>query len=110
MLLHCSVAGVLMLTLVVCCVCVQGTGFFALQSTMNHSCAPNAAADCDPSGQLVVSALQDIPVGAELLLSYIEEEGTDLADRQAMLWDYGFNCACSRCEAEQLAVSLQQQL
>ena len=96
-----------------CCACascvLQGTGFFALQSTINHSCAPNAAADCTPSGQVVISALQDIPAGAEVLLSYIQEEGVDLQDRQLMLRDYGFVCACERCTAEQLADSLQQQ-
>lgn len=88
---------------------LQGTGFFALQSTINHGCAPNAAADCLPSGQVVITALQDIPAGSEVLISYIEEEGADLRERHRMLHDYGFTCACQRCEAEQLAGALQQQ-
>lgn len=91
------------------CGCVQGTGFFALQSTINHSCAPNAAADCLPSGQTVITALSDIPAGSEVLLSYIEEEGAGLRERRRMLRDYGFTCACQRCEAEQLADSLEKQ-
>lgn len=88
---------------------MQGTGFFSLQSTMNHSCAPNAVADCLPSGEVVITALSDIPAGSEVTLSYIEEEGTDLLERRRMLRDYGFTCACQRCEAEQLADSLQEQ-
>jgi SET domain-containing protein len=92
-----------------CAVSAQGTGFFSLQSTINHSCAPNAVADCLPSGEVVITALQDIPAGSEVLLSYIEEEDANLRERRRMLRDYGFTCACQRCEAEQLAGALQQQ-
>jgi SET domain-containing protein len=73
---------------------------------MNHSCDPNAAADCLPSGDMVVTALRDIPAGSEVLLSYIEQEGADLRQRRAMLADYGFACRCARCESEALADSL----
>lgn len=31
---------------------LQGTGFFALQSCMNHSCEPNAATEGEPSGEV----------------------------------------------------------
>lgn len=77
---------------------------------MNHSCAPNAAADCLASGQVVISALKDIPAGAEVMLSYIEgEEEADLRERQLRLRDYGFDCCCERCQADQLAAGLQAQ-
>ncbi|KAF8072944.1 ATXR2 [Scenedesmus sp. PABB004] len=84
----------------------EGTGFFALQSCLNHSCAPNAAACCDPGGSVAVSALGAIPAGAEVVLSYIDEAGAGLAARRAALRDYGFTCACERCEAEELAEGL----
>lgn len=87
---------------------VQGTGFFALQSTVNHSCAPNAVAECVPSGQVVITALEDVAAGSEVLLSYIEEAGVDWAERQAALRDYGFVCACQRCQAEHLADGLKK--
>lgn len=58
---------------------------------------------------MIISALQDIPAGSEVLLSYIEEEGAGLEERRAMLRDYGFKCACERCTAEELAGQLQQQ-
>lgn len=88
---------------------LQGTGFYALQSCVNHSCAPNAAATCLPSGQMVLRALTDIAAGSEVLLSYIEEEGAGLQERRAMLRDYGFVCSCERCSAEELAGALQAQ-
>jgi SET domain-containing protein len=88
---------------------LQGTGFYALQSCVNHSCVPNAAATCLPNGQMVVRALTDIPEGREVLLSYIEEEGTSLQERRAMLRDYGFVCGCERCSAEELAAVLEKQ-
>ncbi|WIA29168.1 hypothetical protein OEZ86_011679 [Tetradesmus obliquus] len=87
----------------------EGTGFYALQSCVNHSCAPNAAATCLPSGQMVLRALTDIAAGSEVLLSYIEEEGAGLQERRAMLRDYGFVCSCERCSAEELAGALQAQ-
>jgi hypothetical protein len=88
---------------------LQGTGFYALQSCVNHSCAPNAAATCLPSGQMVVRALSGIPAGSEVLLSYIEEEGASLQERRAMLRDYGFVCRCERCSAEEVAGLLEKQ-
>ena len=48
-------------------------------------------------------ALRDIEEGEEVVISYIEEEGADLAERRAALAEYGFVCQCERCEAEALA-------
>jgi len=48
-------------------------------------------------------ALTAIAEGAEVLISYIEEEGAEREERQAMLRDYGFICQCERCEADDLA-------
>lgn len=58
---------------------------------------------------MVITALCDMQPGSEVLLSYIEEEGASLAERQSMLRDYGFTCSCERCQAEQLADGLQHQ-
>lgn len=89
---------------------LQGTAFYALQSCINHSCQPNAAAECLASGQMVVTALAPIPAGGEVLLSYIDEEGAAYEERQAMLADYGFVCRCERCNAEELAAELASAL
>ncbi|CAM6129140.1 unnamed protein product [Calypogeia fissa] len=80
----------------------QGSGFFVLQSCINHSCQPNAKAfkrDEDRDGHAVVLATRPIRKGEEITISYIDEDA-DLEDRQAMLADYGFVCACPRCGEE----------
>lgn len=94
------------MTLSSLCLWQQGTGFYAVQSTINHSCIPNAKAVCLPNSQLEVLALSSLPAGAEVLLSYIDEEGAGREERQVMLRDYGFVCKCERCEAEGLADQL----
>lgn len=58
---------------------------------------------------MVVKALRDIPVGAEILLSYIEEADASLDERRQMLMDYGFVCRCDRCAVEELAQGIQAQ-
>ena len=81
----------------------EGSCFYALQSCLNHSCAPNAHAfkrkDVDTDGSAVILAKQDIADGDEVLLSYIDES-MPYHERQAALKDYGFTCACTRCSAD----------
>ncbi|RWW34895.1 hypothetical protein GW17_00000311 [Ensete ventricosum] len=59
------------------------TGFYPLQSCMNHSCCPNAKAF----------------KGDEITISYIDED-LPYDERQALLADYGFRCMCQRCLEE----------
>ncbi|KAJ1698168.1 hypothetical protein LUZ63_006680 [Rhynchospora breviuscula] len=80
----------------------QGTAFFPIQSCMNHSCCPNAKAfkrDQDIDGHAIIIALRPISTGEEITLSYIDED-VPYDERQAMLADYGFTCACPRCLEE----------
>ena len=83
----------------------EGSCFYALQSCLNHSCAPNAHAfkrkDVDTDGSAVILAKRDIAAGEEVLLSYINESAP-YHERQNALKDYGFTCACPRCAAEML--------
>jgi hypothetical protein len=44
-------------------------------------------------------SLRPIAAGEEITLSYIDEEAPR-RDRKRALADYGFVCACERCEAE----------
>ena len=82
----------------------EGTGFFAIQSLMNHSCTPNAASlksEDDQDGHAVVYALRDIAPGEELSLDYMGLNGEATQERQAkLLAQYHFQCACSTCAAE----------
>ncbi|CAL5219880.1 g1802 [Coccomyxa viridis] len=81
----------------------EGSCFYALQSCLNHSCAPNAHAfkrkNTDTDGSAVILAKQDIASGEEVSLSYIDES-MPYHERQAALKDYGFTCACTRCSAD----------
>lgn len=80
----------------------EGSCFYALQSCINHSCAPNAHAfkrkGLDTDGCAVILAKQDIQAGDEICTSYIEESAP-YHERQTALKDYGFTCACKRCGA-----------
>ncbi|CAO2036612.1 unnamed protein product, partial [Urochloa humidicola] len=80
----------------------EGTAFFPLQSCMNHSCCPNAKAfkrDEDKDGHAVILALRPISKGEEITISYIDED-LSYEERQEQLADYGFTCACSKCQEE----------
>ncbi|KAL2610826.1 hypothetical protein R1flu_022518 [Riccia fluitans] len=80
----------------------SGTGFFALQSCVNHSCRPNAKAfkrDEDKDGAAILLATRNIRKGEEITISYIDENRS-LEERQGMLADYGFTCSCPRCVEE----------
>ncbi|RLM66596.1 histone-lysine N-methyltransferase ATXR2 [Panicum miliaceum] len=80
----------------------EGTAFFPLQSCMNHSCCPNAKAfkrDEDKDGHAVILALKPISKGEEITISYIDED-LSYEERQVQLADYGFTCACSKCQEE----------
>jgi hypothetical protein len=82
----------------------EGTAFFPLQSCMNHSCCPNAKAfkrDEDKDGHAVILALKPISKGEEITISYIDED-LSYEERQVQLADYGFTCACSKCQEERL--------
>ncbi|CAL9043419.1 unnamed protein product [Musa banksii] len=83
-------------------VCCQGTGFYPLQSCMNHSCCPNAKAfkrDEDKDGQAIIIAARPIVKGEEITISYIDED-LPYDERQTLLADYGFGCMCPRCLEE----------
>ncbi|KAG0566079.1 hypothetical protein KC19_7G037000 [Ceratodon purpureus] len=80
----------------------QGSGFYTLQSCMNHSCRPNAKAfkrDEDRDGHAVLLATRPIKRGEEVTISYIDEDAS-IEERRAALADYAFVCRCSRCLEE----------
>ncbi|PSC68405.1 SET domain-containing [Micractinium conductrix] len=86
----------------------EGNAFYGLHSCCNHSCAPNAEAfkrEGDQDGDAVILALRPVSAGEEITLSYIDEEAP-LAERREQLADYGFECGCDKCAAEELAAQL----
>ncbi|KAL4196392.1 hypothetical protein AMTRI_Chr04g245940 [Amborella trichopoda] len=60
------------------------------------SCAPNSVLLFE--GKLaVIRAMEAIPKGAEVLISYIEIAGSTETRRKALKEPYLFNCTCLRC-------------
>uniref|UniRef100_A0A2C9U173 SET domain-containing protein n=1 Tax=Manihot esculenta TaxID=3983 RepID=A0A2C9U173_MANES len=73
-----------------------GTGLYPVVSIINHSCLPNAVLVFE--GRLaVVRALQHMPKGAEVLISYIETAGSTMTRQKSLRQQYFFTCACPRC-------------
>jgi hypothetical protein len=78
---------------------LKGFGLYALQGSMNHSCAPALSLReqaCDISATITLIANTAIAAGAELTVNYLEE-GLSLQERRLALRDYGFVCCCSLC-------------
>jgi hypothetical protein len=95
----------------VACACFTGYLHF-----VNHSCCPNvvvdsarqasAATDDGAPPAFALRALDAIPRGEELCISYIGLSGTDLGGELGMRREhlreyYGFDCVCERCRWQQ---------
>ncbi|XP_058190034.1 histone-lysine N-methyltransferase ASHR1 isoform X2 [Rhododendron vialii] len=73
-----------------------GTGLYPVISIINHSCLPNAVLVFE--GRLaVVRAVQHIPKGTEVSISYIETAGSTMTRQKALKEQYFFSCSCPRC-------------
>ena len=84
-----------------------GTALFSIQSGFNHDCDPNAQpykGERDVTGACVIVARKNIAAGEEITMSYLDDNSKSLAERNESLRDYGFTCACARCEGERAAV------
>ncbi|WCJ44594.1 Histone-lysine N-methyltransferase ASHR1 [Euphorbia peplus] len=73
-----------------------GTGLYPVISIINHSCSPNAVLVFE--GRVaVVRAVQHIPKGAEVFISYIETAGSTMTRQRTLEQQYFFTCSCPRC-------------
>uniref|UniRef100_A0A5B7AL27 Putative histone-lysine N-methyltransferase ASHR1 isoform X1 n=1 Tax=Davidia involucrata TaxID=16924 RepID=A0A5B7AL27_DAVIN len=73
-----------------------GTGLYPIVSIINHSCLPNSVLVFE--GKLaVVRAVQHIPKGTEVLISYIETAGSTMTRQKTLKEQYFFTCTCPRC-------------
>ncbi|KAI3689087.1 hypothetical protein L2E82_47035 [Cichorium intybus] len=73
-----------------------GTGLYPVISIINHSCSPNSLLVFE--GRIAtVRAMQQIPKGSEVLISYIETAGSTMTRQKALKEQYFFICSCSRC-------------
>lgn len=82
---------------------VMGTALYSRIACINHSCAPNAEVRPAPSGcaEALVVATRPIAPGAEVTISYIDaNQRASVSERRRELVEYGFVCACEKCEQE----------
>eukprot|EP00908_Phaeocystis_cordata_P013265 Transcript_24309.p1 GENE.Transcript_24309~~Transcript_24309.p1 ORF type:complete len:402 (-),score=133.37 Transcript_24309:29-1234(-) len=83
--------------------CVMGTALFDRLACINHSCAPNAEVwpSRDGSHEARLVARRAIAAGDEVTISYIDaNQRAGVRERRRELCEYGFVCACAKCEAE----------
>ncbi|XP_028757586.1 histone-lysine N-methyltransferase ASHR1 isoform X2 [Neltuma alba] len=73
-----------------------GTGLYPVISIINHSCLPNSVLVFE-GRSAVVRAVQHIPKGSEVLISYIETAGSTMTRQKALKEQYLFTCTCPRC-------------
>lgn len=82
----------------------EGSGLYAKQSTINHSCEPNAIVDFPFNNhQLVVNSKRDISAGEEILISYLDvcDLNRGRYSRNKMLREnYLFTCQCPKCQSQ----------
>lgn len=82
---------------------VIGTALYSELACINHSCAPNAEVRAAPSGcaEALVVATRPIAPGTEITISYIDaNQRANVTERRRELLEYGFVCACEKCEQE----------
>ncbi|CAH1454231.1 unnamed protein product [Lactuca virosa] len=73
-----------------------GTGLYPVISIINHSCSPNSVLVFE-GRMATVRAMQTIPKGSEVLISYIETAGSTMTRQKALKDQYFFICSCPRC-------------
>ncbi|XP_076629997.1 SET and MYND domain containing, class 5 [Colletes latitarsis] len=79
----------------------EGSGLYILQSTVNHSCIPNAIVEFPYSNNvLVLKAIRDIQPEEEICISYLDEcdlERSRHSRQKALCSLYLFLCHCNKC-------------
>eukprot|EP01062_Namystynia_karyoxenos_P048048 TRINITY_DN36482_c0_g1_i1.p1 TRINITY_DN36482_c0_g1~~TRINITY_DN36482_c0_g1_i1.p1 ORF type:complete len:660 (+),score=136.59 TRINITY_DN36482_c0_g1_i1:96-1982(+) len=90
----------------------RGVALWPLLSAANHSCEPNARLSARPpvgaggAPRCALVVRRPVAAGSELFICYCDEGG-DLPERQAALWQtHRFRCRCGRCERELGALCL----
>ena len=74
-----------------------GVAVSASVAMLNHDCQPNADWALDDDGCLVVTALQDLPRGAELCLSYVDVRLPAAVRQRRLRRCFFFDCKCAAC-------------
>ena len=75
---------------------VCGTGIYPLASLINHSCLPNACF-VFAGNELLVRTLAPIPAGAEITVSYVDNQRVAPVRHAHLLQAHDFLCRCAVC-------------
>ena len=82
----------------------EGSGLYVLQSSINHSCSPNATVEFPHSNSsLVVRACRDIRQDEEICIAYLDEchlERSRHSRQKALSSLYLFACKCDKCQQQ----------
>ncbi|XP_026455132.1 histone-lysine N-methyltransferase ASHR1-like isoform X1 [Papaver somniferum] len=74
-----------------------GTGLYPVISIINHSCSPNAVLVFE-GRRAVVRAVELIPQGTEVFITYVETAESTAARQKALKEQYFFTCSCPCCK------------
>ena len=82
----------------------EGSGLYAKQSTINHSCEPNSVVEFPFNNhELVVNATRNISAGEEISISYLDEcecLRSRHSRNKELSENYLFNCDCMKCASQ----------
>eukprot|EP00898_Chlorokybus_atmophyticus_P002744 jgi/Chlat1/3470/Chrsp23S03667 len=88
---------------------IRASGVYASAALLNHDCLPNVCRfdrfddpTCGPDSNTVVEirAMHDVVEGTELVMSYFPINQTYAQRQRRLKEEYGFDCACQRCQVE----------
>ncbi|XP_064081211.1 SET domain-containing protein SmydA-8-like isoform X2 [Macrobrachium nipponense] len=72
-------------------------GLFPLAGLMNHDCRPNAQQWFTDKGNMVVRAIDPIPRGATVSISYTDPQWSTIVRQNHLQKCKQFTCICKRC-------------
>ena len=75
-----------------------GQGVYPTAAILNHSCKPNCILSYSSFGQQTIRLLHPVPPGTELTHSYVDLLSPRSQRQLELQKDYGFLCACERCQ------------
>ena len=77
-----------------------GTAIYEAASLANHACEPSCDVVISASGALALRARQEIKVGQELSITYLDSSLPVELRRRKLLLGYGFDCMCTLCRSQ----------
>ncbi|CAN0439048.1 unnamed protein product, partial [Ectocarpus fasciculatus] len=74
-----------------------GVGLYPAGAMFNHSCRPNCSWRTNGAGELCVVAVEDVPAGSQLFISYVDILQPWPVRQDLLRCHFFFDCGCPRC-------------